>query len=110
MVLVSSLSWSVGTVLYRNAQLPVGPVAFNAVMMTFGGTWLLAGGTVFGEPARWHWHAGSLAAMVYLAVFRLGARVYGLLLAAQALAGGPRRHLRLRQSGRRGRSRLGGAR
>ena len=69
LVLVSSLSWSVGTVLYRNAQLPVGPVAFNAVMMTLGGTWLLAGGTALGEPARWHWHPGSLAAMVYLAVF-----------------------------------------
>jgi drug/metabolite transporter (DMT)-like permease len=69
LVLASSLSWSIGTVLYRNAQLPVGPVAFNAVMMSFGGTWLLAAGLVAGEPARWHWHAPSLAAMVYLAVF-----------------------------------------
>lgn len=69
LVLASSLAWAVGTVLYRNAQLPVGPVAFNAVMMLFGGTWLLAGGLAFGELPRWHWHAGGFAAMVYLAVF-----------------------------------------
>lgn len=69
LVLVSSLSWSIGTVVYRNVQLPVGPVAFNAVMMSFGGAWLVLGGVAFGEPARWRWHAGSIAAMVYLAVF-----------------------------------------
>lgn len=69
LVLVSSLTWAIGTVLYRNAQLPVGPVAFNAVLMLFGGTWLLAGGLASGELPRWHWHAGGLAAMVYLAVF-----------------------------------------
>jgi len=67
-ILVSSLAWAIGTVLYRNAQLPVGPVAFNAVVMLFGGTWLLAGGLASGELPRWHWHAGGLAAMVYLAV------------------------------------------
>jgi drug/metabolite transporter (DMT)-like permease len=69
LVLVSSFSWAVGTILYRNALLPVGPVAFNAVMMSLGGTWLLAGGLVSGELPHWHWHAGGLAAMVYLAVF-----------------------------------------
>ena len=69
LVLISSFSWAAGTILYRNAHMPVGPVAFNAVMMSFGGTWLLAGGLVSGELPRWHWHAGGLAAMVYLAVF-----------------------------------------
>lgn len=69
LVLVSSLTWAIGTVLYRNAQLPVGPVAFNAVLMLLGGTWLLTGGLASGEFPRWHWHAGGLAAMVYLAVF-----------------------------------------
>ena len=69
LVLISSFSWAVGTILYRNASLPIGPVAFNAVMMSFGGTWLLAGGLLSGELAYWHWHAGGLAAMVYLAVF-----------------------------------------
>jgi drug/metabolite transporter (DMT)-like permease len=38
-------------------------------MKSFGGTWLQAGGLVSGELPRWHWHAGGLAAMVYLAVF-----------------------------------------
>lgn len=67
-VLLSSLAWAVGTVLFRNAQLPVGPVAFNAVMMLLGGTWLLGAGLASGELPRWHWHAGGIAAMVYLAV------------------------------------------
>jgi drug/metabolite transporter (DMT)-like permease len=68
-MLLSSLSWAAGTVLYRDAGLPVGPVAFNAVMMGLGGTWLLAGGIATGELPRWRWDAGGLAAMVYLAVF-----------------------------------------
>ncbi len=69
LVLISSLAWAAGTILYRNAQLPVGAVAFNAVMMSLGGTWLLAGGLALGELPRWRWHAGGLTAMVYLAVF-----------------------------------------
>lgn len=69
LVLLSSFSWAAGTVLYRDAALPVGPVAFNAVMMGLGGTWLLAGGIATGELPRWRWDAGGLAAMVYLAVF-----------------------------------------
>lgn len=69
LMLVSSFSWAVGTVLYRNAALPVGPVAFNAVLMLLGGTWLLLGGFAAGELPRWRWEAGGLVAMVYLAVF-----------------------------------------
>jgi drug/metabolite transporter (DMT)-like permease len=69
LVLIGSLSWAIGTVLYRNAALPVGPVAFNAAMMLLGGTWLLLAGITTGEVADWHWQAGGLAAMAYLAVF-----------------------------------------
>ena len=69
LVLISGLSWAVGTVLYRNAALPIGPVAFNAVMMLFGSTWLLLGGIAAGELPLWNWNAGGIAAMVYLAVF-----------------------------------------
>ncbi len=69
LVLVGSLSWAIGTVLYRNAALPVGPVAFNAVMMLLGGTWLLLAGAAAGELPEWRWQAGGLAAMAYLAVF-----------------------------------------
>ncbi len=69
LVLFSNFSWAVGTILYRDSALDVGPVAFNAVMMLFGGTWLLTGGLVTGELPRWHWHPGGLAAMLYLALF-----------------------------------------
>jgi len=69
LVLIGSLSWAIGTVLYRNAALPVGPVALNAVMMLLGGTWLLLAGAVTGEVPEWRWEAGGLAAMAYLAVF-----------------------------------------
>lgn len=69
LMLVSSFSWALGTVLYRNAALPVGPVAFNAVLMLLGGTWLLLGGFATGELPRWQWEAAGLLAMVYLAVF-----------------------------------------
>jgi drug/metabolite transporter (DMT)-like permease len=55
-------------VLYRNAALPVGPVAFNAVMMLLGGTWLLLTGAASGEIPQWRWEAGGVAAMAYLAV------------------------------------------
>ncbi len=69
LVLIASLSWAVGTILYRNAGLPIGPVAFNAVMMLFGGAWLALGGVALGELPRWNWSVGGVAAMAYLAVF-----------------------------------------
>lgn len=69
LVLLGGLLWAIGTVLYRNAALPIGPVAFNAVMMLFGGTWLALGGVVVGELPRWQWRTGGLLAMTYLAVF-----------------------------------------
>jgi drug/metabolite transporter (DMT)-like permease len=69
LVLVGGLCWAVGTVVYRNAALAIGPVAFNAVMMLLGGSWLLLGGIVTGEPQRWSWQPAGLAALVYLAVF-----------------------------------------
>lgn len=69
LVLFSSLSWAIGTVLYRDASLAVGPIAFNAVMMMLGGAGLLLGGLAVGEPERWRWTAGGVAAMLYLAVF-----------------------------------------
>ena len=68
LVLIGGLSWAVGTVVYRNAALPIGPVAFNAVMMLLGGTWLLLGGIVTGEPPRWGWQPAGLVALVYLAL------------------------------------------
>jgi drug/metabolite transporter (DMT)-like permease len=69
LVLIGSLSWAIGTVVYRNAALPIGPVAFNAVMMLLGGTWLLLGGIAAGELPLWNWRPGGIVAIVYLAVF-----------------------------------------
>jgi drug/metabolite transporter (DMT)-like permease len=69
LVLIGGLSWAVGTVVYRNAALPIGPVAFNAVMMLLGGSWLLLGGIATGELPRWSWQPAGLAALVYLALF-----------------------------------------
>ena len=69
LILIGSFSWAVGTILYRDASLGVGPVAFNAVMMLFGGSWLVLAGLGTGELPRWGWRPGGLLAMLYLAVF-----------------------------------------
>ena len=69
LILVGSLSWAVGTILYRDTALGVGPVAFNAVMMLLGGSWLVLGGLATGELPHWEWRPGGLLAMLYLAVF-----------------------------------------
>jgi drug/metabolite transporter (DMT)-like permease len=69
LILVGSLSWAIGTILYRDTALSVGPIAFNAVMMLLGGSWLVLGGLAAGELPRWQWRPGGLLAMLYLAVF-----------------------------------------
>ena len=69
LVLIGSLSWAVGSILYRDAALAIGPVAFNSVMMLMGGAWLVIAGLAAGELLRWNWRPGGLLAMAYLAVF-----------------------------------------
>jgi len=69
LILLGSFSWAVGTIVYRDASLEVGPVAFNAVMMLMGGSWLVLAGLATGELPRWEWRLGGLVAMLYLAVF-----------------------------------------
>lgn len=69
LILLGSFSWAVGTILYRDTALAIGPVAFNAVMMLLGGSWLVLGGLATGELPRWQWRPGGLVAMLYLAVF-----------------------------------------
>jgi drug/metabolite transporter (DMT)-like permease len=68
-VLLASVSWAIGTVLYRNAALPLGPLAFNATMMLLGGTWMLLIGLARGEAGEWQLSVPGFAAIVYLAVF-----------------------------------------
>jgi len=69
LVIAGGLSWSVGTILYRDAQLAVGPMAFNSMIMLCGAGGLLLGGLAFGEQAQWHWQLRGMAAMVYLSLF-----------------------------------------
>jgi drug/metabolite transporter (DMT)-like permease len=69
LVLFASVCWATGTVLFRNAALPFGPLAFNATVMLLGGTWLLVLGLATGEGHAWHWSAPGFAAITYLAVF-----------------------------------------
>ena len=69
LVLLGSLAGAVGTIIYRDAVLSVGPTAFNALMMLLGGLWLLVLGRTTGESDRWQWDPGGLAALVYLALF-----------------------------------------
>lgn len=68
-LLFGNFCWAVGTIVYRDAALAVGPVAFNSVMMLLGAGWLALLGLATGELPRWEWRAGGLIAMVYLAVF-----------------------------------------
>jgi drug/metabolite transporter (DMT)-like permease len=69
LVIVGGFSWSVGTILYRDAGLAVGPLAFNAMIMLFGACGMLFFGAVRGELPQWHWEPRGIAAMAYLAVF-----------------------------------------
>jgi drug/metabolite transporter (DMT)-like permease len=69
LILISSLSWAIGTILYRDLTLDVGPIAFNAVTMLLGGSWLLLAGLATGELPRWEWRPGGIAAILYLALF-----------------------------------------
>ena len=69
LILVGSLSWAIGTILYRDSALTAGPIAFNAVMMLLGGSWLVVAGLATGELPRWEWRPGAILAILYLAVF-----------------------------------------
>jgi drug/metabolite transporter (DMT)-like permease len=69
LILIGSFSWAVGTILYRDASLTVGPVAFNSVLMLLGGSWLVLAGLATGELPRWEWNPSGLLAMLYLSVF-----------------------------------------
>ena len=68
-MLLGSLAGAIGTIIYRDAALSVGPTAFNALMMVLGGLWMFVFGVATGETARWRWHPDGLAALVYLALF-----------------------------------------
>ena len=74
--------WAAATIVFRNMTLVTGAMAFNALLMWFGGFGLLAGGIVAGDLSEWHWDPRGLWAMLYLAVFgsALTYTAYGWLL------------------------------
>ncbi len=69
LLLGSSLNFAIASIVYRNAQLAVGAMAFNAVSMLMGAVCLAIGGTVAGDAAHWHWSGIGVASMLYLALF-----------------------------------------
>lgn len=61
--------WAAATIVFRNmTTLTAGPMAFNALLMWFGGFGLLFGGIVAGDLPRWQWQPRGLWAMLYLSV------------------------------------------
>jgi drug/metabolite transporter (DMT)-like permease len=71
-LLLASLSWSLGSIYSRHARSPKSPILFTAMQMTAGGVMLLVAGTVAGEWQLFHWGQitfRSLAALIYLITF-----------------------------------------
>lgn len=60
--------WAAATIVFRNMTLATGTMAFNALLMWFGGFGLLFGGIVAGDLPQWHWGPRGLWAMLYLSV------------------------------------------
>lgn len=69
LILAGGFAWAVGSILYRDAHLTVGPIAFNALLMFFGATGTFAGGAALGQLPLWHWEWRGVLALLYLAVF-----------------------------------------
>jgi drug/metabolite transporter (DMT)-like permease len=69
LVLGSSMNFAIASILYRDARLGVGAMAFNSVMMLLGSVCLALAGVVAGEPTQWRWSGAGVAAMLYLALF-----------------------------------------
>ena len=69
LLLVSSMNFAIASIVYRDAHLAVGPMAFNSVIMLLGALVLAVAGFAAGEPAQWRWSGTGIAAMLYLALF-----------------------------------------
>jgi drug/metabolite transporter (DMT)-like permease len=69
LVLGSSMNFAIASIVYRDARLGVGAMAFNSVMMLLGAVCLAVAGVVAGEPAHWRWSRAGVAAILYLALF-----------------------------------------
>jgi drug/metabolite transporter (DMT)-like permease len=69
LLLFSSMNFAIASIVYRDAQLAVGPMAFNATIMLLGAVCLAIVGVITGEPSRWRWSGTGIGAMLYLALF-----------------------------------------
>ena len=72
LLLLASLSWSIGSVYSRNANLPKSPFLSTAMQMIGGGTLLFLMGLAQGEYTHFHvvnFSAKSIGALIYLVLF-----------------------------------------
>jgi len=72
LLLLASLSWSIGSVYSRRANLPKSPFLSTAMQMISGGALLLVLGLTQGECSRFHsadFSTKSIGALIYLVLF-----------------------------------------
>lgn len=90
MLTLASLTWSLGSLYSRGAELPKSPLMATGIQMLAGGAQMLAVGVLFGETAHFHWSQvsrASLVGFVYLVVAAIVAfTAYLWLLRAAAPA------------------------
>jgi drug/metabolite transporter (DMT)-like permease len=65
-ILLGCLSWSLGTIYYRNSGAANPPLMFSALQMLAGGVGLLVAALIAGEPFAFHWTPRGLAAFLWL--------------------------------------------
>ena len=65
-ILLGCLSWSLGTIYYRNSGAANPPLMFSALQMLAGGFGLLVAALLAGESFAFHWTPRGLAAFLWL--------------------------------------------
>ena len=65
-ILAGCVGWSVATVYFRNATIANSPTMFLSLQMLAGGTCLLAGAVLTGEPMHMNWSGPGAAAFLWL--------------------------------------------
>ncbi|MGB5133467.1 MAG: EamA family transporter [Steroidobacteraceae bacterium] len=65
-ILLGCLSWSLGTIYYRNSGAVNPPLMFAALQMLTGGLGLLAAAFIAGESFAFHWTPRGLGAFLWL--------------------------------------------
>jgi drug/metabolite transporter (DMT)-like permease len=80
-ILVACLSWSLGTLYYRNTDTELSSLMFMALQMFMGGAMLLTVGIAHGDLAHWAPNGSGLIALFYLTFFSscLAYTAYGWL-------------------------------